>query len=88
MRRVRSGVAMTEPCSICGTPLHLHTSTPTRPLLCSECRDPRLPCPSCRGTGEGSVVYLSVRPATPGERRLSRTHRERCAACQGSGRAS
>lgn len=74
---------MTEPCSGCGTPLHLHTATPTRPLLCSECSR----CRVCGGNGQGSVTYLHARPAAPGERHVTHTHRDPCGACRGTGRA-
>jgi hypothetical protein len=79
---------ITEPCSGCGATLHLHTATPTRPLLCSECRNPGRPCPSCRGTGEGALVFWSASPVDPSEPHETHTHREPCGACKGTGRAS
>ncbi len=78
----------TEPCSGCGATLYLLTSTPTRPLLCSACRNPGRPCPSCRGTGEGALVFWSASPVDPSEPHETHTHRDPCGTCQGTGRAS
>jgi hypothetical protein len=77
----------TDTCSGCGATLYLLTDTPTRPLLCSECRNPRI-CRVCGGSGQGSVVYMSARPAASGEPHETHSYRDPCAACQGTGRAS